>query len=961
MSSRWGIGRHLLVLILLFSSLITLVLTLTQLYLDYRRDVSAIEQRFTEIQNSYVESLTTSLWNMDRTLLTSQLEGVVRLPDMIQATVTETVVGVRSNLTMTAGSKDNATHLSREFPLIYKDRDRIQQIGVLKVQATLAGVYSRLIDKAVVILVSQGVKTFIVSLFILFIIHRIVTRHLVGISNFLSRLDAREIASPLTLDRKQTKHRDELDQVVVSFNALQERLTQVVQQLQESNEELEFRVEERTRSLQDQIIEREAVERSLRDSQERFRDIAETASNWFWEMGKDLTFTFISRRFSDITGLPQEKVLGKTRTQLIDEEVLEIDDAEALWQRVEKYEPFQDLEGRVRGEHGVIHHIQIGGKPFFGEDGAFLGYRGAGRDITARKVAEEALRRSHDELELRIESRTAELRKLSQAVEQSPVSVIITDTEANIEYVNQAFLDKTGYLQREVLGKKPSILKSETTHESVYRELWGTITSGRDWSGEFLNKRKNGSTMWVRAYISPVKNAGGVVTHYLAIEEDVTLRKSQEQRILYQAQYDSLTDLPNRLLAVDRLNQAIKMAHREKCRVAVMFVDLDDFKKVNDTLGHDVGDRLLVEASRRLEGTVRDGDTVARQGGDEFLVILAGAKKSEDAEVVAQKILTAFASPFTVDGIDLVVTPSIGLSLYPDDGYEAAVLLRNADAAMYRAKDEGRNGYHFFTTSMNEEALRRLGIERHLRHALDRNELRVVYQPIVETRTRRIVGAEALLRWDNKELGSVGPDQFIPVAEQTGIIVPIGRWVATTACAQLVEWNARYGLNLQISVNVSPRQFRDKSFVDTVQSSFESGLSPALFEIEVTEGFLLNNQPETLQFLADLKAMGVRLSMDDFGTGYSSLSYLKTLPFDRLKIDQSFVRDIAVDRDDLALVTAAITMAKSLGLEVVGEGVETEEQFRILTDLGCDFLQGYLFARPLSAEKFDEHLISQLP
>jgi len=929
--------------------------------LDYERDVSAIKQRFTEIQNSYVESLTASLWNMDRTLLESQLEGVVRLPDMDQATVRETVAGVSEYLEVSAGKKDGARHLTREFPLIQQSEKGPRKIGILTVHATLSEVYDRLFDKTIVILIGQGIKTFIVSLFILYIVHRLITRHLVSISGFLSGIDSRQNLKPLALNRKEGSRADELDQMVQAFNYMQDRLKHVLDRLHTANEDLELRVEERTRSLQDQVIEREAAEKSLRESEERFRDIAETASDWFWEMNADLAFTFLSNRFSEITGLSRSGIIGKTRPQLIEDGYLSFDNvqSETLWRTLENHEVFHDLEGRVTGVDGRIHHIQIGGKPLYDDQGAFKGYRGAGRDITARKVAEEAIRRSRDKLEVRVEERTTELRKLSQAVEQSPVSVIITDADGRIEYANQAFFQATGYLPLDVIGKTTSILKTETTSSSIYNDLWDTIANGGDWSGELLNRKKDGSTMWVQAYISPVKNDAGEITHYLVIEEDVTLRKAQEERILHQAQYDPLTDLPNRLLAVDRLDQAIKQAHRQGQKVAVMFIDLDDFKKVNDTLGHDVGDTLLIEASRRLEKTVRDGDTVARQGGDEFLVVIGGIKDAVDVEPIALKIISAFSNPFAVDGVDLVVTPSIGLSIYPDDGKDAAILLRNADAAMYRAKDEGRNSYYFFTNSMNEEARRRLEIERHLRHALDKEEFEIAYQPIVDCATRKIVGAEALLRWSNDELGRQRPDVFIPIAEQTGIIVPIGRWVAKTACSQVADWNSRLGQNLKLAVNVSPRQFRNKNVLSTVAGGLETGLDPALLEIEVTEGLLVSDQPETLELLDELKAMGVSLAMDDFGTGYSSLSYLKKLPFDCMKVDQSFVRDIADDPDDLALVSAAITMAKSLGLKVVGEGVETEEQLQILTNLKCDFIQGYLFSRPIDAATFEQLLASE--
>ncbi|MBN1007635.1 EAL domain-containing protein [Amphritea pacifica] len=962
-SRSWaGIGWRLLVNILLFSSLITLVLTLVQLYIDYRMGVSEIEQRFSDIQNGYVETVSVSLWNMDSGLLRSQLEGVVSLPDISRATVDETVKGVSNSLSISVGEVNSSGVLSREYPLVHEEPGGAKQIGVLTVYATLSGIYDRLLERTFVILISQGIKTFVVSFFILFLIHRLVTRHLVKISEFLSRTGEQNRFMPMTLDRKPPGKPDELDHMVTSFNYMQGRLGSALDQLHQANDNLELIIDERTRSLQEEMAEREEARRSLRISEQRIRDIAETASDWFWEMDGDLMFTFISRRFSEITGVPYEKLLGKTRQQLEEAGILEIggEVKQALWQALEQHQPFYELEERVIAESGKIHHIQIGGKPVIDENGQFVGYRGAGRDITVRKVAEEAIRRSHDELEVLIESRTAELRKLSQAVAQSPVSVIITDRDAQIEYVNEAYLMQSGYQLEEVLGRTPAIMRSEETRESVYRDIWGAITEGRDWSGELLNRKKSGEQFWVQAHISPVKDPEGHITHYLAIEEDVTLRKEQEQRILHQAQYDALTDLPNRMLAVDRLNQSMKIAQREAHKVAVVFVDLDDFKKVNDTLGHDAGDQLLVEAARRMEGVLRGGDTIARQGGDEFLVVLGGIQQTSDVERLAQKIISAYSEPFLVEGVDLVVSPSIGISIYPEDGEDAAILLRNADAAMYRAKDEGGSSYHFYTLAMNEQVRHRLEVEGHLRHALERNELEVYYQPIVNTVTRQVSGVEALLRWHSETLGAIGPDTFIPIAEQTGIINDIGDWVLTTGARQIADINRRLGLSLKLAVNVSPRQFRNNSIVASVLKVLESGIDPSMLEIEITEGVLLGNHPETLALLAELKQMGIDLSMDDFGTGYSSLSYLKNLPFDRIKVDRSFIRDIETDKEDLALVKAAIMMASGLGLEVIGEGVESEPQYRVLADIGCDYIQGYLFSQPVDAQAFEAYLRLQM-
>ncbi len=555
------------------------------------------------------------------------------------------------------------------------------------------------------------------------------------------------------------------------------------------------------------------------------------------------------------------------------------------------------------------------------------------QDISEREAAEERIR------------------TLSQAVEQSPVSVVITDTEGNIEYVNQAFERITGYDERDVLGKNPRILKSGNTQRKAYQEMWDTVWSGKAWQGEFQNKRKNGELFWEQVNIAPVFDEAGKVRHFLGVKQDITLNKMQEERILHQALYDSQTELPNRFLSMDRLQQLISDAKREHDQVAVLFIDLDDFKKVNDTLGHESGDRLLKQAGRRLANVMRERDTVGRLGGDEFIVLLGGLKRAEDASFVAEKILNCFRSPFKIADRELVVTASVGISIYPDNGLVPAELLRNADTAMYASKGQGGNTCHFFTEKMNAGITRRLAIDEQLRGALLNSEFEVLFQPLVDVRSRDMIGAEALLRWHNPTLGNIPPDEFIPVAEQTGLIIPIGEYVLARAIELAAKWGADYGRAITIAVNLSPRQFRDKNLVSFVGETLrEIGLSGRNLELEVTEGVLMGDQLDIRHALEALRALDIGIAMDDFGTGYSSLSYLRRYPFDTLKVDRSFINDINVDEADRQLVSAAVAMAHSLGLKVVAEGVETEEQLAYLTTQGCDIAQGYLFSKPVSAE-----------
>lgn len=546
---------------------------------------------------------------------------------------------------------------------------------------------------------------------------------------------------------------------------------------------------------------------------------------------------------------------------------------------------------------------------------------------------------------------------LSQALEQSPVSVILTDTHGVIEYVNSTFERVTGYTSKEVIGQSTRILKSGMTPKSRYQDLWQTITRGEIWEGELQNATKSGEVFWEHASISPVKNSQGQVSHYLAVKQDITQNKAQEEKILHQAHFDSLTSLPNRFLSLDRLNQMIKEARRGKYKVAVLFMDLDDFKKVNDTLGHQAGDELLKEAAARLESAVREVDVVGRLGGDEFIILANQLVDSAIAGQIAEKVLDAFREPFRLSGRELVSTISIGISVYPNDGEEPSEMLRQADSAMYHSKEQGRNTYNFFTEQMNRDVERRLYLEEQLRTALDNQELEVYFQPLIKMDERRIVGAEALLRWDHQPMGMISPDEFIPIAEQTGLIVPIGRFVLENAIAQASRWRCECQDAFRIAINVSPRQFRDSELLPFVQLLMDQYELPySSLELEITEGVLMSGHSSVENILKGLNELGIAISMDDFGTGYSSLSYLRSYPFDTLKVDKSFVQDITLDPADLELVGAAIAMGQGLGIDVIAEGIETEEQYQLLTTLGCDYGQGYLFGKPVPADVFESLL-----
>ncbi|MBC7951016.1 MAG: EAL domain-containing protein [Rhodospirillaceae bacterium] len=546
-----------------------------------------------------------------------------------------------------------------------------------------------------------------------------------------------------------------------------------------------------------------------------------------------------------------------------------------------------------------------------------------------------------------------DMAKLSRAVEQSPASVIITDTTGAIEYVNARFCETTGYSAAEVIGQNPRLLKSGHTTDDQYRDMWQVLSTGREWRGEFSNKRKDGSLYWEYAWISAIRGADGAVASYLAVKEDITARKEYEEQLLRQANYDPLTNLPNRLLATDRLRQAIQRAQRHGGHAAAILVDIDRLRTLNDTLGHDAGDELLRQAAARLSNAMRAEDTVARLGGDEFLLVLTDIADPLDLHHITAKVGEIFAMPFLVADRDVVLGASMGVAIFPEDGDDPHVLVKNADAAMYLAKESGNNGLRFFTPELHQRASHRLAMESGLRTALAAGEFHMRYHPLVEAQSGLCTGAEALIRWDSPELGSVPPDLFIPIAEDTGLIVEIGEWVIRTVCADMARWTAMDLPTLRVAVNVSALQLADGRLAKVITESLNANnLNADRLEVELTERVLLDRDSDTLERLNELKALGIRLSIDDFGTGYSAMSYLTAFEFDVLKIDRSFVMDILTRRQDADLAQAMIAMAHALNLEVVAEGVELEGQVEFMRENGCEFLQGYYFCQPLRADDF---------
>ncbi|MGE0082550.1 MAG: putative bifunctional diguanylate cyclase/phosphodiesterase, partial [Thiohalomonadaceae bacterium] len=547
-----------------------------------------------------------------------------------------------------------------------------------------------------------------------------------------------------------------------------------------------------------------------------------------------------------------------------------------------------------------------------------------------------------------------ELRLAASVFEGSHEGIAITDASRTILRINTAFSRITGISAAEAVGHTvQDLLAADDGGDARQQYIWDSVARQGLWQGEVWYRRQQGEMFPAWHRVSALRDHRGEVLHYINLFTDITDKKLSEERIHHLAHYDVLTDLPNRLLFNDRLAHSMERAQRTGARVALLFLDLDHFKNVNDTLGHEFGDKLLRVIAERLRSAVREQDTVARLGGDEFTVVLEHLARVQDAGVVANKILEAVAHPVNLQGHELFVRASIGISIFPDDGRDVQTLLRNADAAMYRAKEHGRNTYQYYTPELTVASIERLDLENALRRALERGELFLQYQPQVAIPSGRIVGAEALLRWNHPTKGLIPPSQFIPLAEDAGLMVLIGAWVIETACMQLRVWRDE-GLPLRrMAVNLSGQQITRGELVETVGNILErTGVDPADLELEITESFVMAHLGDGLDTLYGLKRLGITLAIDDFGTGYSSLAYLKRLPIDRLKIDRSFVHDIPADRDDMAIAATIIAMAHNLDLQVIAEGVEQPAQVDFLGRHRCDEVQGYLYGKPLSAADF---------
>jgi len=672
--------------------------------------------------------------------------------------------------------------------------------------------------------------------------------------------------------------------------------------------------------------------RHLRESEQRLATILDSVEAYIYIKDPDYRYQYANRLVRELFKQPLRHIVGKTDSAFFDAataDQLRANDRRVIerGERVAQEEVNTTAGGQVTSAYLSVK------LPLRREDGSVYGLCGISTDITERKALEERLR-------------------LAATVFQSQESMVVTDQRLRILDVNQAFSDMTGYRREQVLGHTPRLLRSTLQGPSSYRAVRSAVVESGNWQGEIWARRASGDDFPAWLTVTAVRADSGEITHYVGTLHDISDRKLAEEEIRQLAFYDALTGLPNRRLMMDRLQQALASQVRQGSTGALLFIDLDHFKVLNDTLGHDVGDQLLRLIAQRLGGLVRKGDTLARLGGDEFLLILEDlspqlTEAAAQAEVIGRKVLQAVQEPCTLAGQVHHGSCSIGIALFRDQP-SVEELLKRADLAMYQAKASGRHTLRFFDPAMQTAITHRVTLEAELREALRAGQFCVHYQPLVVASDGRLAGAEVLVRWKHPQRGMVPPGEFIGVAESSGLIVPLGCWVLEQACITLAEWATQPELaDLTLAVNVSARQFHDVDFVPDLHQLLDATRAPASrLKLEITESLLIDDLDETTEKMAAIQALGVRFSLDDFGTGYSSLSYLKRLPLDQLKIDRSFVRDLITDDNDAAIARTIIALAHSLDLHVVAEGVETEAQRDALREMGCDAYQGYLFGRP---------------
>ena len=686
------------------------------------------------------------------------------------------------------------------------------------------------------------------------------------------------------------------------------------------------------------ITERKEAEQKLHASQELLKAIVDSAGAVIYVFDTEGKLLLCNTQFEQVIGHPREQILGQSRDQFLPAAIaLEHETNDRAVIKASKMISFEEVNHEPDGTH---YYLTV--KCPVMVNGVLRAVVGISTDITARRQDEEKLRLASTILATTIEG------------------VLVTDTTGNIVTVNAAFTEITGYSAEEAVGKNPRFLQSERQRPEFYQAMWSSLNESGVWQGEIWNRRKSGDVYPEWLTVTAIRDSAKRLTHYVGVFSDISSIKRSQEQLEHLAHFDPLTDLPNRALFQDRLAHAIDRARRYEHLIAVLLIDLDGFKTVNDSLGHPVGDRLLQQVALRLKTCIRIEDTVSRLGGDEFAVVLVNMADGNDSIEVVRKILAAINTPINLDGVTAQVSASIGIAIFPNDGDTSTELVRNADAAMYGAKEAGRRGYCFYQATMTHRAQERLLQEQALRRAIEQQEFEVWYQPQISLKSGILTGAEALVRWRDPDRGLVPPLDFIPLAEQTGLIIQIGEQVLQQVCRHARHWLDAGLVFGRIAVNVATPQIDRSDFVATLKAALDvSRLPPEHLEVEVTESFIMANADHANVVLRAIQALGVTTSVDDFGTGYSSLAYLKTLPIDNLKIDRAFIDGLPDDGNDSAITRAIIAMAHSLGFNVIAEGIETAEQQAFLTAEGCDEAQGYFFGRPMPPADFERWLLAR--
>ena len=680
------------------------------------------------------------------------------------------------------------------------------------------------------------------------------------------------------------------------------------------------------------ISENKQVEEALRLSEEKFaKAFHASPDGLLLTRQRDGLVIEINEGFSHLSGYESDAVLHHSTLDLR----LWVDPEQRieLLRLLEKNGFARDFRCNIRHQNGQIRLCEISSYPLMiGTESCILTIA---RDITERHQMQEKLQQT------------------ATVFESTAEGIVITDPEQKITAVNRAFTEITGYCESEVLGQTPRIMASGQHDTLFFATMWHQLSNDGHWQGEISNKRKNGEIHPNWMTISSVRNSDNLVTHYVAVFSDISSLKHAQARLDHQAHHDPLTNLPNRLLFERRLREVLTDQRRNGQHGAVVFLDLDRFKNINDSLGHPVGDLLLNGIATRLKDHLREIDTVARLGGDEFIILLPGLKHPRDAELIADKLLACFSAPFPAGEHELFISASIGISVYPDDGDDVATLIKNADTAMYRSKLKGRNRVERYTLDLSTQASARAALEQDLRRALERGQLSLLYQPKISLHDLSLVGAKALIRWNHPELGDIPPERFIHLAEENGMIMQIGDWGLERVCQQLHSWNQLYQPFGPISVNLANAQLHSPKLLERIRQLLKTySLKPGCLQLKITENVITSQTEEAFEVLLQLKQLGVQLSIDDFGTGYSSLNYLKHLPLDTLKIDQSFIRGLPNDTHDAAVVRAIIALGRSMQITIIAEGVETWGQQDFLSKAGCDQIQGRIVSPPLPAEEF---------